>query len=77
VAGRGAVSRYDWARAVLRLDPRREEHVAREVVPVMSSEFPTPARRPACSALDCALFESTFGVRVDPWEQALQEAMAA
>lgn len=54
LAGAGAVSRYEWAKAILALDPRKEEQVINELGPAKTSEFPTPARRPQFSALENA-----------------------
>ncbi len=76
LAGRGSASRLAWAEAVLRLDPRREEQVARRVLPARSEDFLLPALRPAFSALDCARFHHTFGFELPPWEEALALALA-
>jgi dTDP-4-dehydrorhamnose reductase len=43
------------------------------VVPITTAEFPTPARRPANSELDCSLFEQTFGFRGRAWAQEAAE----
>jgi len=75
LAGSGAASRYEWARAVLACDPRQDEQVAKEVQPALTADFPTPAKRPLFSALDCNLFTKTFGLRLPDWEQALQLAL--
>ena len=37
------------------------------VIAITSAEFPTPARRPANSELDCSLFARTFGFGGRPW----------
>jgi dTDP-4-dehydrorhamnose reductase len=39
------------------------------VTAITSAEFPTPARRPANSELDCSLFERTFGFGGRPWTE--------
>ncbi len=39
------------------------------VVPITTPEFPTPARRPANSELDCGLFATTFGFGGRPWTE--------
>ncbi len=77
LAGSGYASRLDWAREILRLDPKRGEQSVKAVVPALTSDFPTPAPRPLFSALDCSLFQETFGIALPPWEVALQLAMAA
>lgn len=43
--------------------------------PITTEEYPTPARRPANSELNCALFETTFGVSIRPWRQSLAEVV--
>jgi dTDP-4-dehydrorhamnose reductase len=76
LAGKGAVSRYAWARAILDGDPQRGEQRCRSLEPARSDEFPTPARRPAYSALDCSRFERTFGFGLPDWRESLGEALA-
>lgn len=42
-----------------------------QVKPIPSSDFPTPARRPAWSLLDKTLIRDSYGVPIKPWEQSL------
>ncbi len=77
VAGNGYASRLDWARKILELDPNRNEQKVREILPARTSDFPTPAQRPLFSALDCSLFQSTFGIPLPRWDQDLHLAMTA
>jgi dTDP-4-dehydrorhamnose reductase len=44
---------------------------------IVSSEYPTPARRPAHSVLSNDKFAGTFGFRLTPWQQQLHEVMAS
>jgi dTDP-4-dehydrorhamnose reductase len=46
------------------------------VQPIASSEYPTPAQRPANSVLSNDKFAHTFGFRLTPWQHQLQEVMA-
>ena len=39
------------------------------VTAITTAEFPTPARRPANSELDCSRFARVFGFRGRPWQQ--------
>ena len=77
LAGGGLASRYDWAKEILRLDPHPDEQIVKELLPAATAEFPTPAKRPLFSALDCGRFESTFGLELHDWRQALELAMGA
>ena len=77
LAGSGFASRLEWAEEILRLDPRREQQIARQISPAKTADFPTPARRPLFSALDCDLFTSVFHLHLPPWEKALALAMDA
>lgn len=75
LAGNGSASRLEWARKILALDPHREEQICKEILPALTSEFPTAARRPLFSALNCDHFAATFGLRLPAWEAGLRMAM--
>ena len=47
------------------------------VMPIATADWPTPARRPADSRLDCGKLEATFGVRPPPWQPSLVRAVNA
>jgi dTDP-4-dehydrorhamnose reductase len=71
LAGSGAASRLDWARAILNHDPHPEEQIAEEVKPAVSADFPMPAARPAFSALNCSRFRQTFRLGLPDWRTSL------
>lgn len=75
LAGGGHASRYNWAREILRLDPRKQEQRVKQLLPASTMDFPTPAQRPLFSALDCQKFEQTFDLRLPFWEAALELAL--
>lgn len=75
LAGDGYASRYEWAQAILELDPLRVEQVVDEIQPALTSEFSTPALRPLYSALNCDRFKETFGLKLPAWRDALRLAM--
>jgi len=41
------------------------------VTPLVTSDYPTPARRPAYSALDCGKLKRTFDITLPTWQAAL------
>jgi dTDP-4-dehydrorhamnose reductase len=77
LAGWGFASRYEWAQHILANDPKRTEQLVQTLRPARTDEFPAPAERPLFSALDCSHFERTFGLRLPPWQEALQLCMEA
>jgi dTDP-4-dehydrorhamnose reductase len=44
---------------------------------ITTAEWPTPARRPADSRLDCTRLAEIFGVRLPHWQPSLKRAVAA
>ena len=46
------------------------------VLPISTAEYPTPAKRPANSVLSNDKFAATFGFRLDPWQQQLDQVIA-
>lgn len=76
LAGGGSVSRYDWTRAILDLDPRKSEHKTKSVVPIQTKDFPLPAQRPLATPLDCAKAHARFGAALPEWRDALARALS-
>lgn len=75
LAGSGFASRLEWARRILEDDPHPDEQVTKELLPGLTSDFPTNATRAPFSALDCGYFQNTFRIILPEWEQALSLAM--
>jgi dTDP-4-dehydrorhamnose reductase len=46
------------------------------LIPIPSSEYPTPAHRPANSRLDCEKLYRTFGFRMPDWRDSAAAVMA-
>lgn len=64
--GEGVCSWYEFACEIVRLGS-----VQATVTPCTTEEYPTPARRPAWSALENMALAATVGNRARPWKQAL------
>jgi dTDP-4-dehydrorhamnose reductase len=75
LAGSGFASRLEWAKAIVRNDPRIEQQLVRTILPARTVDYPSPAMRPHHSALDCSRFERAFDLRLPDWELALRLAL--
>jgi dTDP-4-dehydrorhamnose reductase len=75
VAGQGATTWHGFAEGIV----RASEKYGRPPVPVRAIEtanFPTPAKRPANSVLDCGKLEATFGIALPHWTESLDRCLA-
>ena len=76
LAAEGECSWFDFAGEIFRQAVDRgllAKAPALEAIP--SSEFPTPARRPAYSRLDTGAFTRDTGLHLGDWREGLAEAM--
>ena len=68
----GHTSWCGFARAIL-----KRAGIATPVTAIRTADYPTPAKRPRNSRLDCARLRADFGISLAPWEEQLAETMAA
>lgn len=69
-SNQGRISWYDFAVAI-----RDLSGLQCEVHPIPSSQYPTPAKRPAFSLLNTAKIRSTYGIEIPEWQQSLQRCI--
>jgi len=70
LAGQGETTWYGFAKAIFANGGPRIE-------PITTAEYPTPARRPANSVLDCAKAKRTFAVELSRWNDGLSRMLHA
>lgn len=71
----GAVTWHGFAQAIwAKAGPKLGR--SPKIEPIPTSGYPTPAKRPQNSRLDCTKIVATFGVVRRPWERALDETLA-
>ena len=71
----GFVSWHGFAMAILAAEEEAGKPVPR-VVPIPSSEYPTPAARPTYSVLDNDAVRTVFGICLPDWHQQLRLCLA-
>lgn len=74
LAAQGQTSWFGFAQAIGEQLKARGLPCA-ELLPIPSSEYPTPARRPANSRLDCSRLAREWGVTLPHWQQALIDCL--
>lgn len=82
----GQTSRFEFAKAILEHATRANPSlpwfaaatggrplIARRVIPISTSDYPTAARRPAYSVLDNSRLLRRFGIQFPDWQTQLRE----
>lgn len=73
--GGGTVTWHGFAEKIFDLAARDLGRRPR-VEPIATADYPTPAKRPANSTLDCSKIARIHGIMQRPWEEALREMLA-
>ena len=75
-AGTGAATWHELATATFAAAARYGVEVP-TIAPIATDEWPTRAKRPADSRLDCGKFAAVFGLRLPPWQDGLARTVKA
>ncbi len=78
LAASGATTWHGYAKHVLAQVGTSQSDIkiiVKEVAPVPTSAFPTPARRPHNSRLDAAKLQNTFSLSLPPWQQGVDRML--
>jgi dTDP-4-dehydrorhamnose reductase len=70
----GRTTWYGFASRIFEIIAARGAKIPR-LEAITTSEYPTPARRPAMSVLDCEKLASAYGIRLRAWEDALEQVL--
>jgi dTDP-4-dehydrorhamnose reductase len=74
LAATGNASWHAFAQRIVDLMPATGRKCVK-VEAISTAEYPTPARRPAYSVLNCDKLEQTFGLRLPDWETSLKQVL--
>ena len=69
---KGPCSRYEWAKAIISFLSETQALKVKNVNPVESGYFSTPAARPLRSVLSCEKLENTFKLSLPYWHKTLE-----
>lgn len=73
---RGALTWYAFARKIFAIRRPHGDLSVKEVIPILTVHYPTPALRPPYSVLDCTSLDAAFGLTRRRWDEALKEMIA-
>jgi dTDP-4-dehydrorhamnose reductase len=73
--GGGSTTWYGFASKIFEMAKGYDTLRLKKVIPVTTSEYPTPAKRPANSIMDCTLFERNFGIAPKAWDESLSRML--
>lgn len=68
----GQTNWYNFAEAILAQAPQHSERKMQRLIPITSEQYPTPAKRPTYSLLDCHKLSNSFGLALPDWQRTLQ-----
>ena len=72
----GQTTWHGFAAEIVRQTQQRVPAIAlAEPFPITTADFPTPARRPENSRLDCTRLTESLGFAMPTWQQALQDVL--
>lgn len=75
-SGRGETTWHDFAAEAIRIQHEKEPTTRlANLELITTAEFPTPAKRPANSRLNCAKLQQQFGWRMMHWHESLREVL--
>jgi dTDP-4-dehydrorhamnose reductase len=74
--GNGVTSWCGLARHVLETLVEQGHMTSFRLTPIATAQYPTPARRPAYSALDCRRIETAFGITRPPWQTSVEKVVS-
>ena len=71
MTGRGQASRAELAAFALQVSAELGGPAA-DITPISSAQYPTAAKRPANSCLDCSKLEQTYSIRLKAWRDTVR-----
>ena len=73
--GQGITTWHGFTEEILAIAKQHISLKVEKVEAITTSDYPTPAQRPANSAFDCSLINTHFGIRPRPWQESLEEVI--
>ena len=70
--GSGSTTWHGFASKIFEIAKSYDQLKVENVIPIKTSEYPTPAERPKNSVMDCSLLQGCFNIHPHLWEDSLK-----
>jgi dTDP-4-dehydrorhamnose reductase len=70
--GQGITTWHEFAEAIFDIAGKHDAMKLKKIEPIKTVDYPTAAKRPFFSGLDCSLIEKSFGIKARPWQESLK-----
>ncbi|HDY89307.1 MAG TPA: dTDP-4-dehydrorhamnose reductase [bacterium] len=67
----GKTTWHGFAEKIFELAVQYDSFSIKKVIPVNTEEYPTPAKRPSNSIMDCSILTKEFSIVPPPWSESL------
>lgn len=74
LTAKGEATWFDFAKEIFANAEKLNAPIAK-VTPITTDQYPTPAKRPANSRLNCAKFSQTFSIELPHWQVGTQQCV--
>jgi dTDP-4-dehydrorhamnose reductase len=72
---KGITTWHSLAEKIIELATPYTALKTRQLEAITTAEWPTPAKRPPYSALDCSRIKNQFGIESEPWQKSLKHTI--
>ncbi len=73
--GKGETTWHGFAEAIFYIARDKTALKVKKVLPIPTDAYPTPAKRPTNSVLDCNRIQSAYNIQIPPWKDSLIEML--
>lgn len=73
--GHGITTWHGFTKEIFEIASKYRRFKISNVEAITTAEYPTKAKRPPFSALDCNLIKKSFGINTKPWKESLKKTI--
>jgi len=73
--GLGITTWHEFAKEIFKIAGQYQNYKVSSVEAITTAQYPTRAKRPPFSALDCSMIKNRFGINTKPWQKSLEKTI--